>query len=117
MADYGIAITWGDPKPGREKKALELFADSVTTNDKAVSNGKIDSWDVVVFELSAAPPAGVIRMYGTQEQIEEFIGSEDFQGPVERAALLLNNVGVRRFQTGGALAEGLSRYTKLVESL
>jgi len=117
MADYGIAITWGDPKPGREQKALELFGDSVTINDKAVSNGKIASWDVVVFELSATPPAGVIRMYGTQDQIEEFIGSEDFQGPVGRASVLLNNVGIRRFQTGAALAEGLTRYTKLIESL
>ena len=63
------------------------------------------------------PPAGAIRMYGTQEQIEAFISSEDFEGPVERAVLLLQNVGIRRFSTGDGLADTVTRYATLVESL
>ena len=117
MADYGVAVTWGDPKPGREKKALESFADSITINEKAVADGRIASWDAVVFELSATPPAGAIRFYGTQEQIEEFIRSEDFQDAIGRASLLLSNVSIRRFLTGAALTEGFSRFTTLVDSL
>jgi len=117
MADYGVTITWGDAKSGREKKALELWADSITLNEKAVADGRIESWDAVVFEFSANPPAGATRFYGAQEQIEEFIRSEDFQDTLERATLVLHNVGIRRFLTGAALAEGFERYTKNVASL
>jgi hypothetical protein len=117
MADYGVAVTWGDAKPGREKKALESWADTIALNDKAVANGRIASWDAVVFELSATPPAGAIRLFGTQAQIDEFIRAEDFQAAIGRASLLLSNVSIRRFLTGAALAEGFSRYTTLVDSL
>jgi hypothetical protein len=117
MADYGVVVTWGDAKPGREKKALEVFAEATANNDKAVANGKIASWDVIILEPSAMPPAGVIRIRGTQDQVEEFIRSDDFLDPFQRAALLLNNVGMRRFVTGAALMEGLGRYTQLIDSL
>jgi len=117
MADYGVAVTWGEPKSGREKKALELWADTITINDKAVANGQIDSWDVVIFEPSATPPAGVIRLYGSQDQMEQYLRSEDFGDTINRATLLLNNVGLRRFMTGAALGDAFGRYTRLVESL
>jgi len=117
MADYGVAVTWGDAKPGREKKALEVFADATANNDKAVANGKIASWDVVVFEQSGNPPAGAIRIYGTEEQIEEFIRSDDFLDPFQRSSLLVNNLGIRRFVTGAALIDGMARYTQILDSL
>jgi hypothetical protein len=117
MADYGVAITWGDPKPGREKKALDLWGDAVTMTDKAAADGRIDSWDAVIVEPSATPPAGVMRIHGTQDQIEQFIRSEDFEDVLDRSTLLLFNVGIRRFVQGNALMEGFSRYTTLVESL
>ena len=117
MADYGVAVTWGESKPGREKKALEVFADATTNNDKAVANGRIASWDVVFFEPSGTPPIGAIRIYGTQEQIDEYVRSDEFLNPVERATLTVNNVGIRRFMTGAALFDGISRYTQLLDSL
>jgi hypothetical protein len=117
MADYGVAVTWGDVKPGREKKALELWADSVGINEKAVANGRLDSWDAVLFEPSATPPAGVTRLFGAQDQVEAFIRSEDFQDVIGRASMLLFNVGVRRFVAGNALVETFGRYSKLIDSL
>jgi len=117
MADYGVAVTWGAAKPGREKKSLDLWADTITVNDKAVANGQIESWDVVVFEPTATPPAGVTRLYGSQDQIEKYIRSDDFQDAVARATLLLNDVGMRRFMMGAGLVDGMSRYTKLIDSL
>jgi hypothetical protein len=117
MADYGVAITWGDVKPGREKKALELWAEGVTMNENAVAAGRIESWDGIILEPSPAPPAGVIRLHGDQDQIEQFIRSDEFQDVIDRASLLLFNVGIRRFVKGNALAEGFARAMKLVESL
>jgi hypothetical protein len=117
MSDYGVAVTWGDTKTGREKMGLECFAEATTNNDKAAANGRIAGWDVVVFEPSATPPAGVMRIYGTEDQIEEYIRSDEFQDPLEKATLSVSNVGIRRFVTGAALAEQIGRYSGLVDKL
>jgi hypothetical protein len=78
---------------------------------------KIASWDVVLFEPTGTPPAGAIRVYGTQHQIEEYIRSDEFVDPIEKAQLCVNNVGYRRFVTGAALAEGLGTFAERINSL
>lgn len=117
MADHGVAVIWGEPKPGREKKALEVFTEVSANNDKAVANGKIESWDAVFFEPSGTAPSGAIRIHATREQIDEYLQSDDFLVPFQRASLLINNVGMRRFFTGAALLEGMGRYTQILDSL
>ena len=117
MADYGVSIVWGDTKTGREKKALELWLDSVTLNEKAVADSRIESWDAVGFEPAPNAPVGVMRIFGTQEQVEEFINADDFQEKIMRAGLLLNGVGYRRFMTGDRLADGFARFSQAIESL
>jgi hypothetical protein len=117
MADYGAAISWGDPKTGREKKSLDLFGEVMTLNEQAVGDGRIESWDVVLFEPVGSPPTGTMRVYGTAEQIEAFVASTEFTGSLQRASLLLDHVGVRRFRTGNALMEGVGQYSALIDSL
>jgi hypothetical protein len=117
MADYGVAVTWGDAKPGRDQKALELWADAVTQNEKAIADSRLERWDAIIFEPSGNPPAGVVRLYGTDEQIEAFIRSDDFQDTMLRGGLMLNNFGYRRFMTGDALAQGFARYAQALNTL
>jgi hypothetical protein len=117
MGDYGVAVTWGDAKAGRDQKALELWADAVTQNEKAVADSRVERWDAVVFEATGAPPAGAVRFYGTQQQIEEWIQSDDFQDTMLRGGLLLNNFGYRRFLTGDALADGFARFAQAIGAL
>ena len=117
MGDYGVEITWGDPKTGREKKALDLWADVVGQNEKDVADGLIERWDAIVYEPSAAHPAGSMRAYGTRDQIEKYIQSDPFQETQVRAVMLLENVGMRRFLTGDALAEDFGRYANALNSL
>jgi hypothetical protein len=117
MADYGVAVTWGDMKPGREKQALEAWAEGAAVNDKAVANSQIERWDAVLLEPIGSPPSGVIRIFGTQDQIEAFIRSDDFRSALQKAAMALNSVGFRRFVTGDALLQALAQATAAIEAL
>jgi hypothetical protein len=105
----------GQGRPGGH--ALELWADAVTTNEKAVANGLIEKWDAVVFEPAPGGPTGVIRVYGTREQVNAYIESDDFSNQLMRSQVLLDGVGLRRFVTGGALMDEFAQYAQLVESL
>jgi hypothetical protein len=117
MGDYGVAITFGDPHPGREQKALDLFMESVTANEKAVADGRMEKWDAIMFEPTGHPPAGAIRFYGSRQQIEDLLEAEDIQSIMMRASLYLTNFGYRRFTTGDALAQGMSGFGAAVASL
>ena len=117
MADYGVAVTWGEAKPGRERQALEVWADAITLNDKVVADGRVDRWDAVVFEPSGGPPLGAIRLYGTAEQIDALVRADDFTDIILRAQLTVSAVGYRRFTTGDALADGFARLSAAIESL
>lgn len=117
MADYGVEVVWREAHPGREKQALALWADSVAINDKYVANGELERWEGVIYDPAATGPAGSVRLYGTDQQVEAFIRSEDFTNIMLRASMLLNEVGIRRFMTGQALVDGFIQYATVVESL
>ena len=117
MGDYGVETTWGDPKTGREQNALALWADVVDQSEKDLANGLFDRWEAVVYEPSGGGPAGSTRYHGTQDQIEGFIRSDSFQDVLTRAVLLLENVSIRRFLSGDALAQDFGRYINAVNSL
>ncbi|MEX1008269.1 MAG: hypothetical protein WD271_10555 [Acidimicrobiia bacterium] len=117
MTDYGVAVTWGEMKPGREKQALEAFAEGAALNDKAVANGRIERWDAVMFEPIGSPPLGAIRIFGTQDQVDEFIRSDDFRSALQQASMAASAVGLRRFVTGEALLEGLAQASAAIDAL
>ena len=115
MGDYGVAVTWADMKPGREQQALEVWADGAALNEKAVADGRIERWDAVLFDLTGTPPVGAIRLFGTQDQIEEFVRSDDFRSVIQRASLTVNGVGYRRFVTGDVLLEAFASMSERVD--
>jgi len=117
MADYGLAVTWGEAKAGREKKAIELFGEAVAFNEKLVANGGMERWDVVGFEPIGSAPAGVMRYYGTAAQTEALVTSEEFSRLIGRGQLTLDSFGFRRFVTGQALMEEVGRYSSAIDAL
>ncbi len=117
MGDYGVCLTWGDPKLGREAKAIELFMEAAGFSDKAVADGRIERWDSVFFEPNGSPPNGATRCYGTREQIEAFIAADDTQNITRRAGMVLQYFGYRRFVTGDALIEVVGAYGQLLSAL
>src|SRR5579863_367258 len=117
MADYGLAVTWGELKPGREKKTLELWGDAVAFSDKLVANGGMERWDAVVFEPSGAYPQGVVRYFGTTEQVDALTLTQEVQTIVARGQHYLVGFGFRRFVSGDALFAEIGRFAEIIDTL
>jgi hypothetical protein len=119
MADYGVANTWVDVKPGREKQAMELFGTVTMQYEQAVKDGRLDSWDVILFEPNGAPgaPGGAFRAYGTQDQVETFIRSDEFAESASRAQVLLTGFGYRRFIMNDALMKEMGTFATVLDSI
>jgi len=116
MGDYGIGTTWGEVKPGREQQAIDLFMDAATMNEKAVADGRIERWDAVMFEPNGSGPAGAMRAYGTDEQIEAFVRTDEFREVLMKAELMLANVGYRRFVMGESLMAQMGQFTQVLNN-
>lgn len=117
MADHGLAVAWGEVKPGRESKTLELWSEAVVYNEKLVADGKVERWEAVLFEPSGSYPSGTVRYYGTAEQMGALAESEEFLRIVTRGQLLFLGFGFRRFATGQAMMDAVGQFAGVIESL
>lgn len=115
--DYGISVTWGAPRPGREKMGLEIWADAIDHAEKLQANGRIAEYDAVIFAPTAGLPAGVFTLWGTREQIDEVAYDKERQTLLMRTAFANEGVSEVRSMRGAALAEGFGDYTAVVQSL
>jgi hypothetical protein len=118
MSDYGLTVAWGDNKVGREAAALDLWGDAMANSEKLKANGRIADYTVQLFGATGgALPAGIMTLWGTQEQIADVQIDEERVRLGQRAALLLNGYCEVRSIRDAAILEGLASYTEIVNSL
>ena len=117
-ADYGVAVTWGEARGGREQQGLDLFVEVATVYEKAIADGRLDSWDAVIFEPVGGLPGGEIRLYfNSSSELEAYLASDEYGTIFTRAGMLLHNMGMRRFTRGEVLAADLGRYADAISQV
>ena len=111
MAEAGLFIGWGQVVRGRERKALEVFNDSVAYWGRLQGDGKIEDFEVVFLEPHGGDLAGYALLRGSNDQISALRVDEEFQRIVARADLIIERQGI----VGAALGEGLARQVQIYE--
>jgi len=111
MAEAGLFIGWGQVVRGRERKALEVFNESVAYWGGLQGDGRIESVEVVFLEPHGGDLAGFALLRGSEDQIGSLRYDEEFQRQVARADLIVERQGV----VGAALGEGLARQVQIYE--
>lgn len=118
MSDYGHVTAWSGIRAGRERQALELWADAVDLYEKAVANGLIEEYETQLFQPSgSALPTGIITLWGTREQVEAIDRDEDRMRLQVRAGLVLEGLVQTRSVRGAALLEGIGTFQAEADAL
>lgn len=118
MGDYGHVTSWGGIRAGRERQALALWTDAIDFYEKAKANGLIDEYEVLLFQpTGGALPAGIITLWGTQDQVDAIARNDDRMALQMRATLLLESHVETRAMRGAAMLEGVGTFQTLVDSL
>ena len=112
MADAGLFIGWGQVVRGREKRALEVFNESVEYWGGLQGDGKIESFEVVLLTPHGGDLAGFALLRGSADQINALRVDEEFERRITRADLIIENQGV----VDAALGEGLGRALGIYDS-
>jgi hypothetical protein len=117
MADAGLFIGWGPVVRGREKRALEVFNESLQYYAGLQEKKEIESFEVVLLEQHGGELGGFILIRGEVDRLARLRNDQEFQRRQIRAALIVDNLGVVGALIGGGLTRGMGDYQQEIEKL
>ena len=110
MADDALFIGWGEVVRGRERKAIEVFNESLQYYGQLQQDGKVESVEPWFLAPHGGDLAGFILLRGQREQLDEIQRSPEFERLQTRASLIVDRTGVINAYTGEALGRLLGLF-------
>jgi hypothetical protein len=110
MADAGLFIGWGEVVRGREDRALDVFNETIELYGQMQSDGRIESFEVVLLDPHGGELQGFVLLRGSEDQIDALRRDDDFLRLMTRASLLVDDLGLVRASLGEGLARQIAIY-------
>src|SRR5207249_7574973 len=79
MTDSALIIQWGATAPGRERKAVELFGESLRFLTSLVTKGRVASVEPFFLQPHGGNVEGFFIMRGDRDELNKIRGEDDFQ--------------------------------------
>jgi hypothetical protein len=117
MADAALFIGWGQVVRGREKRALQVFNESVEYWGGLQGDGKIEDFEVALLEPHGGDLQGFALLRGSEEQIAALRADEEFARRLVRADQIIESLGVINALIGEGLARGMAQYQGEIDDL
>jgi hypothetical protein len=110
MADAGLFIGWGQVARGREERALDVFNETVEFYGRMQGDGRIEDFEVCLLEPHGGELAGFALLRGSEEQVDAIHHDEEFQRLMQRAGMIVDDLGLVNAFIGDGLGRAISRY-------
>jgi hypothetical protein len=115
MAEAALCTVWGDPIPGREKQALNVYNEAMQYWAGLQQEGRIERFDVTVLTFSGGDVAGLLVVRGTVKQIASVRRSKEYQRYVTHGQLVASHVSIASAYVDEGLAHFMDWYQKAIE--
>lgn len=115
MAEAALCTVFGEPVPGREKQALEVYGETLQYWGRLKEEGKIEGFDVAVLAPSGGDLNGFFLVRGTAEQIDSVRRTKEYQQLLNRVQLIASHLRVTDAFVDEGLAQIMSQYQEVVE--
>jgi hypothetical protein len=110
MADEALFIGWGEVARGRERKAVDVFNESIQYYAQLQQDGRIGSVEPWFLAPHGGDLAGFILLRGEREQLDEIQRSAEFERRQTRATLIVDRTGAINAYTGEALSRLMGQF-------
>ena len=117
MADAALFIGWGQVVRGREKRAVQVFNETVEYWGGLQGDGKIEDFEVVLLTPHGGDLQGFGLLRGSEDQISALRADEEFQRRVVRADQIVDSQGVVDAAIGEGIARGMAQYQGEIDDL
>jgi hypothetical protein len=112
MAEAAIFIRWGATAPGRERKSVELFGESLRFLTKLITEGRVHSIEPFFLQPYGGDLEGFFIVRGERAELNKVRGSDEFQRLQVRAQAIVSNFGVIDAITGEDLNKHMAWFTE-----
>ncbi len=112
MADSALFVGWGATAAGRERKAVELFGESLRYLTSLVAEGRVASVEPFFLEPHGGDLEGFFLLRGDLDELNRIRGEDEFQRMAVRAQVLVNNFGVVGATTGERLNKHMAWFAE-----
>ena len=110
MADAGLLIGWNRVFPGRDDKAVELWAEMLVYLRRLHAEGQIERFEPVLLGAHGGSLNGFVLVQGNQANLDRMRNSEEFLIFNVRANKTLEGFTVVRAHFGDEAAKILRLY-------
>ena len=110
MADAGLLIGWKRVVPGRDEKAVELWAEMLVYLRRLHAEGAINRFEPVLLGAHGGSLNGFVLVQGSQQNLDRIRNSEEFLLFNVRAQKTLEGFAVVRAHFGEEAARILRLY-------
>ena len=117
MADAALFIGWGQVVRGREKRAVQVFNESVEYWGGLQGDGRIEDFEVVLLAPHGGDLAGFALLRGSEDQVGALRADEEFQRRTARADLIIESQGVVNAVIGEGIARAMTQYQGEIDDL
>jgi hypothetical protein len=117
MADEALFIGWGEVVRGRERKAVEVFNESLQYYGQLEQGGKIEGFDAWFLGPHGGDLAGFILLHGERERLDEIQRSAEFERLQTRAGMIVDRTGVVNAYTGEAVGRLMGQFQEAAGDL
>jgi len=117
MAEATLFIGWGAVIPGRERQAVEVFGQTLQYYERLRRDGEITSVDPCLLEPHGGDLAGFIVIRGDRDRLTHLRYTPEFLHNVNRAQLVVGNVGVVTGYVGEELQRVISDFESQIGEL
>jgi len=112
MTDAALFIGWGATQSGRERKAVELFGESMRFLTNLVTEGRLASVEPFFLEPHGGDLEGFFVVRGDQEELNRIRTGDEFQRLAVKAQVLVQAFGVVGAVTGERLNKHMAWFAE-----
>jgi hypothetical protein len=117
MTKSGLFIGWGQPIPGREQRAVQLFEEVMQFYGRLQQQGEIEGFEPILLEPHGGDLDGFVLIRGDAEKLARLRISSEFNSYIQRAQLLLMHVGIVGALYGEELQQSMAEFGRHVAAL
>ena len=115
--DSALFIRWGATAPGREKKSVELFGESLIFLTRMVEEGSVASVEPFFLQPHGGDLEGFFVVRGDRDELHKMRSSDGFQRLQVRAQAVVQNFGVIEAITGEQLNKHMAWFTEAAREM
>ena len=113
MADRVLYVGWGESVHGAEERGLEVFNEALGLMGRQQQEGKIESFDVVLFDPNGQL-GGFVLAKGSREQIDALRANEEFRRNTIDASLIVENLTHIEGYANEGIAREMAMYQEAI---